>query len=70
MKMSQALRKGAGVLFSPIPITVLPLSLRRLASLVKSLSLDTRQKPSSSLVYSMSMASMIMAESVAFFPWV
>ena len=44
------LSEGRRRLFSPMPITVLPLSLSRLASLVKSLSLDTRQNPSSSLV--------------------
>lgn len=38
------------------------------ASLVKSLSLDTMQKPSTLWVYRMSMASMIIAESVAFLP--
>ena len=70
VKISHAFRNGAGVLLSPIPITMRPLSRRRLASFVKSLSLDTRQNPSSSLVYSMSIASMIIAESVAFFPCV
>lgn len=67
---SQARRKGTGVFFSPMPMTVRPLSRRRLARRVKSESLDTRQKPSTLSVYKRSMASMIMAESVAFLPWV
>ena len=43
---SQARRKGVGVFFSPMPMTMRPLSRRRLARRVKSESLDTRQKPS------------------------
>ena len=39
-----------------------------MARRVKSLSLDTRTKPSQLPEYRMSMASMIMAESVEFFP--
>ena len=70
VKMSHALRKGTGVFFSPMPTTVRPLSRMRLARRVKSLSLDTMQKPSTERVYRMSMASMIMAESVAFLPCV
>ena len=58
---------AGGVFASPIPITRFPLSRSLLASLVKSLSLETRQNPSSSLAYSISIASMIIAESVAFF---
>ena len=50
VKMSHALRNGVGVFFSPIPITVRPLSRIRLAKRVKSLSLDTRQKPSTEFV--------------------
>ena len=50
VKMSHALRNGVGVFFSPIPITVRPLSRIRLARRVKSLSLDTRQKPSTEFV--------------------
>ena len=68
VKISHALRNGRGVFASPIPITRFPLSRSLLASLVKSLSLETRQNPSSSLAYSISIASMIIAESVAFFP--
>ena len=68
MKISHALRNGTGVFFSPIPMTVRPLSRMRLARRVKSLSLETMQNPSTDPVYMMSMASMIMAESVAFLP--
>ena len=68
--MLQAARKARGVFSSPIPITVMPDSRRRLARRVKSLSLDTMQKPSTLLVYKMSMASMISAESVEFLPTV
>ena len=48
----------------------MPDSRRRLARRVKSLSLDTMQKPSTLWVYRMSMASMMRAESVAFLPTV
>ena len=68
VKMSHAFLNGVGVFFSPMPMTVRPLSRIRLARRVKSLSLDTMQKPSTERVYRMSMASMIMAESVAFLP--
>ena len=70
VKMSHALRNGTGVFFSPMPMTVRPLSRMRLARRVKSLSLDTMQNPSTERVYRMSIASMIMAESVAFLPCV
>ena len=50
VKTSHALRNGVGVFFSPIPTTVRPLSRMRLARRVKSLSLDTRQNPSTELV--------------------
>ncbi len=43
---SQARRKGSGVFFSPMPMTMRPLSRRRLARRVKSESLDTMQNPS------------------------
>ena len=43
---SQARLKGVGVFFSPMPMTMRPLSRKRLARRVKSESLDTRQKPS------------------------
>ena len=46
LNVSQAARKGLGVFCSPIPMTNIPASLRRWASLVKSESLETRQKPS------------------------
>ena len=70
MNRLQAEMNGFGVLVSPIPMTSMPASLRREASRVKSLSLVTRQNPSTLPEYRMSMASMIMAESVAFFPTV
>ncbi len=43
---SHARRNGTGVFFSPMPMTMRPLSRRRLAKRVKSESLDTMQKPS------------------------
>ena len=54
--------------FSPIPMTSMPASRRRAARRVKSLSEDTRQNPSTRPVYRMSIASIISAESVEFFP--
>ena len=60
--------KGLGVFFSPMPYTFIPASRRRMARRVKSESLDTSTKPSQLPEYRMSMASMIMAESVEFFP--
>ena len=59
-----------GVFCSPMPITVIPASRSLMASLVKSLSEVTRQKPSTLPEYKMSMASMIKAASDAFFPLV
>ena len=53
-----------------MPITSMPDSFKRLASLVKSPSLDTMQNPSTFPVYKISMASIINVESVAFFPTV
>ena len=44
--LSQATMKGLGVFFSPMPYTFIPASRRRVASRVKSESLDTRTKPS------------------------
>ncbi len=46
MNLSQAVRNGSGVFFSPKPYTVWPDSRMREASRVKSLSLETMQKPS------------------------
>ena len=46
INLLQALVRARGVLDSPIPITYICASRRRIASLVKSLSLVTRQKPS------------------------
>jgi len=43
--LSQATTKGFGVFFSQIHITSFPASLSLVASLVKSLSLETKQKP-------------------------
>ena len=68
--LSQATMKGLGVFFSPMPYTFIPASRRRVARRVKSLSLLTSTKPPQLPEYKMSMASMIMAESVAFLPWV
>ena len=68
MNLSQALMNGLGVLDSPIPNTILPDSRNRKASGVKSLSLDTMTKPSTTSSWRMSIASIINATSVAFFP--
>src|SRR5215472_11781295 len=68
MNLSQAATKAFGVLRSPNPYTVRPDSRSLAASLVKSLSLETRQNPSNLPEYSRSMASITIAESVAFFP--
>lgn len=46
LNLLQAAMKALGVFFSPIPMTYIPDSRSRTASRVKSLSLDTRQKPS------------------------
>ena len=51
-----------------MPMTFMPASRRRMASRVKSLSLETMQNPSVFPSYKISMASMIMAESVEFLP--
>src|SRR4249919_2351313 len=51
MNLSHACTKASGVLRSPKPYTVSPSSRRRCARRVKSLSLDTRQKPSKRRVY-------------------
>ena len=45
MKRSQACRKASGVFSLPNPYTTSPEARMRDASGVKSLSLDTRQKP-------------------------
>ena len=67
-KRSQDTRNGSGVLLSPIPMTIMPASRRRMARRVKSLSEVARQKPSTLPEYRISIASMIIAESVEFFP--
>ena len=46
LKALQAVLNGLGVFFSPMPMTCLPDSLSLMASLVKSLSLETMQNPS------------------------
>ena len=66
--MSHAFLNGVGVFFSPMPMTVRPLSRIRLARRVKSLSLDTMQNPLTDSLCRMSIASIISAESVAFLP--
>ena len=68
MNLLQALVRATGVLDSPIPSTNIFSSRSRMASLVKSLSLVTRQNPCTLFLYRISMASMAMAISVAFFP--
>ena len=50
LKLVHALTNAFGVFRSPIPMTCLPASLSLDASLVKSLSLVTRQNPSILLV--------------------
>ncbi|VWM09400.1 Uncharacterised protein [Collinsella intestinalis] len=61
---------GLGVFCSPIPITIMPLSRKRATSRVKSESELTMANPSTVPEYRMSIASMIIAESVAFLPYV
>ena len=68
LNLLHAAIKGVGVFFSPMPSTYMPDSRRREARRVKSLSLETIQKPSTLPEYRMSIASMIIAESVAFLP--
>ena len=70
LKLSQADTRAFGVFLSPIPKTVMPDSRSRMTSFVKSLSEVTMQKPSTFPEYKMSIASMISAESDAFFPCV
>ena len=70
MNLSQAWTKASGVFRSPKPYTVRPSSRRRWARRVKSLSLETRQKPPKRRVYIRSIASMINELSVAFLPLV
>ena len=65
---AKATINGLRVFFSPMPITTIPASRRRVARRVKSLSLEIIQNPSTLPEYRISIASMIMAESVAFFP--
>ena len=68
LKLLQASINALGVLISPIPITVIPDSLSLVANFVKSESLETIQNPSTVLEYSISIASIIIVESVEFFP--
>ena len=64
----QAFLNAGGVWALPIPTTSIPDSRRRVANLVKSESDDTMQNPRTLPLCRMSMASMISALSVAFFP--
>ncbi len=59
-----------GVVIFPTPITCISDYLNLVARLVKSLSLDTKAKASNRSVYSKSMASIIITESVEFLPLV
>ena len=68
MNLSHDTMKGRGVFRSPMPMTYLLDSRRRVARRVKSLSLEMMQNPSTLLLCRMSIASMIIAESVAFLP--
>ena len=68
MNRSQAAMNGAGVLRRPSPYTVIPDSRNLVASRVKSLSLETITNPSRFPAYNRSIASMMSAESVWFFP--
>ena len=68
MNRSHAATNAVGVLRRPSPYTVIPDSRSRVASRVKSLSLETITKPSTLPAYSRSIASMISAESVEFLP--
>ena len=70
IKRSQETRKDSGVFFSPMPMTTFPDSRSRVASLLKSPSLDTMQKPCTESAYSVSIASMMRPMSEAFFPGV
>ena len=64
----QAEIKGSGVFCSPMPMTCMPLSRKRATRRVKSESELTMANPSTFPEYRMSIASMIIAESVAFLP--
>ena len=68
MKRRQAWRKLSGVFCSPKPKTSTPCSRMRAASRVKSLSEETRQKPSKRPLCSRSMASITSVMSDAFLP--
>ena len=68
MNLSHDTMNGRGVFRSPMPMTNLLDSRSRVASRVKSLSLEMMQNPSTLSLCRMSIASMIIAESVAFFP--
>src|ERR1700726_580136 len=68
MNLRHACRKLSGVFCSPKPKTSAPCSRRRDARRVKSLSEETRQKPSSRPLCKRSMASITRAMSDAFFP--
>ena len=68
MKSSHAFLNDSGVVVTPAPMMYRPDSRRRMASGVKSLSLDTSTSASYILLCSRSMAPMTMAMSVVFLP--
>src|SRR5712675_157767 len=70
MDLRHACLKLSGVFWAPNPKTSAPSSRMREARRVKSLSEDTRQKPSNRPLCSRSIASMTNAMSDAFFPLV
>ena len=70
MNLWHAFLNESGVFSSPKPNPLRPSSRIRRARPVKSLPLETRQKPSKRRVYSKSIAWMIIVLPVAFFPLV
>ena len=68
MKSSHAFLNDSGVVVTPAPMMYRPDSRSRIASGVKSLSLDTSTSASYILLCSRSMAPMTMAMSVVFLP--
>jgi hypothetical protein len=65
MNVEHAVMNGCGVFLSPKPSTSFPASRSRCARPVKSLSLETMQKPSRSVWCSRSIASMMIAPVLA-----
>lgn len=68
INLLHAVTNGLGVFSSPIPITSFPDSRILVANLVKSLSLEIKQNPSTFSRCRISIASIIIAESVEFLP--